>query len=117
MAETCKWVNQAGTRCGQPEGHIERGQGGHGNGLLTSPRDEWHDPTVEPPPPPPIVASHPTLSKGEPIAFTDGEPSHFLVADWTLREGDQQCLWSGANGRCVLRQGHFPKVGHQEKLQ
>ena len=87
---TCPWVNQHGIRCGSPEGH----QWGHGNGLLTTPRDEWHLPAPSP-------------------AISDKE----LAKEWELREGEQQCFWQGAHGRCILRFGHFPQVGHQELEQ
>lgn len=40
MKPTCKWINQRGIQCGQPEGHRFT----HGNGTLTTPRDTWHLP-------------------------------------------------------------------------
>ena len=43
MKQQCKYVNQKNIRCGQPEGHYA----GHGNGLLTTPRDEWTLPKEE----------------------------------------------------------------------
>lgn len=89
----CPFVNQVGIRCGQPEGH----PWGHGNGLLTTPRDRWHLPSAEPSP------------------FSPSPPSQAeLAKQWTLREGDRQCLWQGLHGRCILRAGHFPQVGHEE---
>jgi hypothetical protein len=38
------------------------------------------------------------------------------VIDWTLRDGEPQCLWQGAHGRCVLRMGHFPNAAHREGI-
>ena len=34
--------------------------------------------------------------------------------DWSLREGDKQCVWQGAVSRCILRLGHFPSAPHKE---
>lgn len=42
--QRCQWKTvQRKVQCGQPEGH----QGSHGNGLLTTPRDEWYLPEPE----------------------------------------------------------------------
>jgi hypothetical protein len=92
----CPFINQNGIQCGAPEGH----KWGHGNGLLTSPRDEWHLPSS----PVPAPASPPKVDEST------------LQKEWELKEGDPQCLWSGIHGRCSLRLGHFPKVGHVELM-
>jgi hypothetical protein len=84
----CRWVNDRGSQCGQPAGHTSQ----HGNGLLTTGRDEWHNP--------------------------DAVPAKMVTKatekDYTLREGDIQCLYVGIVGRCMLRLGHLPDVPHKE---
>lgn len=63
-------------------------------------------------------SSNPFIPKTQPPKTTERETPHESVEkkfiDWTLREGEPQCLWQGASGRCVLRLGHFPAVAHSE---
>lgn len=40
--------------------------------------------------------------------------ANISVIDWTLREGEPQCIWQGTRGRCTLRAGHFPDAAHRE---
>jgi len=57
------------------------------------------------------------LSKKMPRNITAGPiGSQGTVQDWQLRDGDIQCFWQGALGRCTLRYGHFPAVPHSEDL-
>jgi hypothetical protein len=96
----CSWINQIGIQCGQPEGHTW----GHGNGLLTTPRDEWKLPY-----PSSAESTLPPLSVADAAKLREE-----FLKEWTLGEGDAQCLWQGSHGRCILKLGHFPWLGHKE---
>jgi hypothetical protein len=89
--QRCNWINQIGMQCGQPLGHMNE----HGNGLLTTPRDTWHEFTGE-----------------SPLQFKVEEP--FGVV-WTDKSTKKRCMWSGMHSRCVYELGHTIK--HREENQ
>jgi hypothetical protein len=80
----CNWVNQNGVQCGLPFGHI----GGHGNGALTTMRDDWHEYMG----PVAVDANFPKVEK-------------FGVV-WTETSTQPRCYWMGVTGRCVYERGH-----------
>ncbi len=77
----CNWINQNGIQCGMPFGHV----GLHGNGLITTGRDTWHE------------------YLGEPQIAPTGEK--FGVV-WTDKSKTPRCLWHGAHGCCQYEAGH-----------
>lgn len=87
---TCRWTNQKGVKCGQPANHGT----GHGNGLLTTSRDEWHLP---------LTPGHAATNAGitiEPVRA--GKPNVVTI----------NCSYAFPNGLCVLPFGH--KEPHKE---
>lgn len=86
----CSYINQVGIRCGQPDNHM----GQHGNGLLTTPRDEWHKflGDLEP----------------EPVKMVER-----LGTVYTEKSTIKQCLWHSPLGRCIYEMGHT--LPHKEQ--
>lgn len=85
----CDWINQVGTQCGLPFDHL----GNHGNGLLTTSRDEWH----------------------RYMGVTDAEKAVMYEKQgvvWTDKSRVKRCLWSGPGGRCIYEIGHT--LDHKE---
>lgn len=87
----CHWINQNGVQCGQPSGHLH----GHGNGLLTSPRDDWHE-----------YIGPSTIAV--PVGVVEKSGTVHTDKSTTPR-----CLWMGPLGRCIYEQGHT--IGHREE--
>ena len=93
MALRCSWINQNGMQCGMPLNHACN----HGNGLLTTPRDVWHEPMSDLP------------TNETPLKMVEKFGNVF-----TDKSTIKQCLWSGAHGRCIYELGHT--LPHKEKL-
>jgi hypothetical protein len=72
---------------------------GHGNGLLTTPRDTWHEFVGDPPPP--------TLDQ----LRTGAQPFGII---WTDKSTRRRCSWSGVHGLCVYEHGHT--LPHKESI-
>lgn len=85
----CNWINQIGIQCGMPFGHM----GTHGNGLLTTPRDEWHE----------FIGDAP---------ITANVTERFGNV-WTEKSKVKRCLWTGAHNRCIYEFGHT--LPHKEE--
>jgi hypothetical protein len=90
MAVQCNWINERGVQCGQPMGHACE----HSNGLLTTPRDTWHE----------FIGA--SRSVGPPVV----KQGHI----WTVNSCIPQCLWMGTAGRCIFEIGHT--VEHKDYL-
>jgi hypothetical protein len=86
----CDWLNQVGVRCGQPYGHL----GQHGNGLLTTPRDAWH----------------------QYMGTTEAENAvkfEKVGIVWTGNSKVGRCLYQFPNTRCIYELGHT--LPHKEE--
>lgn len=87
MPARYNWINQIGTQCGMPLGHV----GTHGNGQLTTSRDEWHEAndntTVQ-------------LTTTKTVTTTPFAVVH------TDTSAVPQCLWCGTRSRCIYETGH-----------
>jgi hypothetical protein len=93
MSRRCDWVNQIGTPCGQPLGHVT----GHGNGLLTTPRDTWH----------------------QFMGTTDAERTAAVQFEkvgviWTEHSLLPRCGWASPTGRCIYELAHT--LPHREEI-
>jgi hypothetical protein len=93
MPQQCNWINQVGIRCGQPLGHTF----GHGNGLLTTPRDVWHEFVGE------VPQDEPPLKMIEKFGTV-----------WTDKSTVKRCLWFGVTARCIYEFGHT--LPHKEDI-
>lgn len=94
-ARRCNWINQVGIQCGMPFDHAC----GHSNGMLTTPRDVWHEFIGEAITQPSVVAQLQVERFGN---------------VWTDKSIVKRCLWSGASSRCIYEFGHT--LPHKEDI-
>jgi hypothetical protein len=91
LVQQCNWINERGIQCGQPKGHSY----GHNNGLLTTPRDVWHQ----------YIGN----DVAEPLKMVERFGNVH-----TDKSMVQQCLWQGVVGRCIYEFGHT--LPHKEDI-